>query len=74
MKALEADSFERLRWLVLREFGALPNSRVAKRLGPGDVLYCAANMALDARGVGAAGNVNSTFDNEKFCELGGEEP
>ena len=73
LRAVRSDSVGRLRWLVLREFGVLPNSRAARKMGDGDVLYCAVNMLLDRRVGGAGDESNPEFDSERFQRLGGDE-
>ena len=39
----------RLYWRVLRAFRVLPNERRAQTLTDGELLFCAANLALDER-------------------------
>ena len=73
LRGVRSDSMERMRWLVLREFGVLPNSRAARKMGDGDVLFCAMNMLLDRRSVGAGDESNPGFDPARFQRLGGDE-
>ena len=44
---LEGDSGERLRWRVLRQFGALPAEKRAREMKGRDYLWCLANTILD---------------------------
>lgn len=44
---LNADPGERLRWRVLRQFGALPTERRARAMKGRDYLWCLANTLLD---------------------------
>ncbi len=46
-KRLEQARYERLRWRVLRLFGALPTEERARRMTDRDYLWCALNLALD---------------------------
>lgn len=46
-KSLEHAPGERLRWRVLRTFGALPTEGRARAMKPRDYLWCALNLALD---------------------------
>ncbi len=72
--ALDAGPMERLRFVVLREFGVLPCSRAARRMSDADCLRIAAHMAAGI--VGADRNegaecYNSAFDERRFKQLGG---
>lgn len=64
---------ERLKWQVLRAFGALPTERRAKRMTDRDYLWCALNLLLDAPEAeitkGAAGGENASFDEERYRRL-----
>ncbi len=64
---------ERLKWQVLRAFGALPTERRAKKMTDRDYLWCALNLLLDAPeteiAVGAAGGENASFDEERYERL-----
>ena len=64
-------AMDRLRWKVLRTFGVLPGSRLARQISDRDVIYAGLNMVLD---LGAQGLLceNSGFDMEKFSSLKGE--
>lgn len=44
---LEALPWQRLRWRVLRQFGALPTEERARAMTDGDYLWCAVNLLLD---------------------------
>lgn len=44
---LAALPWQRLRWRVLRQFGALPTEERAKEMTDGDYLWCAVNLLLD---------------------------
>ncbi len=44
---LAALPWQRLRWRVLRQFGALPTEERAKAMTDGDYLWCAVNLLLD---------------------------
>ncbi len=70
---LAGDHLERLKWLVLREFGVLPGSKAASELSDEDFLICGAHMVLDRRlrsGVPSSeGGLNSSFDEGRFSEL-----
>lgn len=46
-KNLTDDPGERLRWRVLRQFGALPTERRAREMKGRDYLWCLANTILD---------------------------
>lgn len=46
-RALESDGGERLRWRVLRTFGALPTEERARAMKARDYLWCALNLMLD---------------------------
>lgn len=70
---LEGDKLERLKWLVLREFGVLPGSAAACELSDEDYLRCGAHLLLDLRqgraGNGAEEGENPSFDPEQFSGL-----
>lgn len=70
---LAAQPYERLKWRVLRAFGALPTEDRAREMTDEDYYYCALHLALDGRE--AAGQrraeeiergVNASFDMEEF--------
>ena len=70
---LAAQPYERLKWRVLRAFGALPTEGRAREMTDEDYYYCALHLALDGRE--AAGQrtaaavergVNASFDMEEF--------
>lgn len=70
---LAAQPYERLKWRVLRAFGALPTEDRAREMTDEDYYYCALHLALDGRE--AAGprraeeierGVNASFDMEEF--------
>ena len=44
---LAALPWQRLRWRVLRQFGALPTEERAREMTDGDYLWCAVNLLLD---------------------------
>lgn len=44
---LAALPWQRLRWRVLRQFGALPTEERARAMSDGDYLWCAVNLLLD---------------------------
>ena len=46
-KSLEHMPDERLRWHVLKTFGALPTEERAQKMKPRDYLWCALNLILD---------------------------
>ena len=46
-KSLEHAPEERLRWRVLRTFGALPTEERVRAMKRRDFLWCALNLALD---------------------------
>ena len=46
-EALAQEPYERLKWRVLRAFGALPSEARARKMLDRDYLYCAAQMMLD---------------------------
>lgn len=76
LESLEGDCVERLRWLVLKEFGVLPGSKRAGALSDRDCIRCAAHMVLDrrerTRERGFEGAVNTGFEQRRFEALGGE--
>lgn len=47
LEELKQDSDERLRWKVLRTFGALPTEERAREMKERDYLWCALHMLLD---------------------------
>lgn len=67
--ALAADPRARLRWRVLRAFGALPSERRAKRLTDRQAALCALHMILDLGGPAQAAGENPAFDESRFEEL-----
>lgn len=77
LRELEARPIERLRWRVLREFGVLPGTVVARELSDLECLICGAHMVLDGRRAGAdsplEAAVNESFDQERFKGLEGGE-
>lgn len=46
---MAAQPYERLKWRVLRAFGALPTQARALEMTDADYLYCALGLALDGR-------------------------
>ena len=74
IEGLKKDPLERLKWLVLKSFGVLPGSKMARELSNEDFIFCAANMVIDARGAIEEklreGGFNATFDENRFFELG----
>lgn len=46
-EALEGESYERLKWRVLRAFGALPTEARAREMTDRDYLWCALHLTLD---------------------------
>lgn len=72
---LAARPVERLKWQVLRAFGALPTERRARRMRDRDYLWCALNLLLDAQRGGAAedgtatAGENAAFDMERYERL-----
>lgn len=46
-ESLEKLPWQRLRWRVLREFGALPTEKRARDMTEEDYLWCAVNLLLD---------------------------
>lgn len=69
MEELAGDGYARLYYKVLRAFGALPSERRARSLTDGELLFLAANMALDE--APAAGDVNPAFDEARFMAMKG---
>ena len=70
---LAAQPYERLKWRVLRAFGALPTQARARLMTDEDYYYCALHLALDGRetaGQEAAEEVergvNAAFDPQEF--------
>lgn len=49
LEALAASPYERLKWRVLRTFGALPGEARAREMTDADYLYCALHLTLDGR-------------------------
>lgn len=77
-EALAASPLERLRWRVLRIFGALPTERRARRMRDADYLWCGLNLLLDQEEAGrqwetgethCAGGQNAAFDEERYRRL-----
>ena len=70
---LEANPFERLRWLVLSKFRVPPGSAVARELSDEDFIFCGAHMVLDLRlsceNPDLERGMNRTFDQERFSQL-----
>lgn len=63
---------ERLKWQVLRAFGALPTERRARKMTDRDYLWCALNLLLDAsepETEAAAAGENASFDEERYQRL-----
>lgn len=73
LERLEGDYFERLKWLVLREFRILPGSKMAKETSDEDFVLCGAHMVLDNRMRSDASNSegarNGAFDEKRFRAL-----
>lgn len=73
IRFLEGDAVQRLKWIVLREFGILPGSKQARELKDKDFVICGANMVLDgrlrSRGGCVEGARNVCFDEKRFSEL-----
>lgn len=46
-KSLEHAPYERLKWRVLKEFGALPAEERARKMTDRDFLWCVLNLMLD---------------------------
>ena len=70
---LAAQPYERLKWRVLRAFGALPTEERARLMTDEDYYYCALHLALDGREAAGGGRakeiergVNASFDMEEF--------
>ena len=76
LRALEKDSFARLKWRVLALLGVCPLSARARLMTRSRVLRCACHLALDA-GTRApeeerrGGSDNPNFDMARFAALGG---
>lgn len=66
---LAADPRGRLRWRVLRAFGALPDEKRARRLSDRAIAECALHMILDRGGPAFSGGENPAFDLRRFEEL-----
>lgn len=74
LEALAGDARERLRWMVLREFGVLPGSRQAEALTDRELLRCAGHMVLDRRRQerrGGEDGDNPAFDTARYEALKG---
>lgn len=69
LAALRGDPCARLRWRVLRAFGALPTERRVRRMTDRDFARCAMHMALDRGWAPAPGADNPAFDESRFEEL-----
>lgn len=76
LRALEKDSFARLKWRVLALLRVCPLSLRARLMTKREVLRCACHLALDAgarsparKRSGASENPN--FDMARFAALGG---
>ena len=70
---LAAQPYERLKWRVLRAFGALPTEDRAREMTDEDYYYCALHLALDGREAAgqraeaaAERGVNASFDMAEF--------
>lgn len=70
MEELTGDGYARLYYKVLRAFGVLPSEKRARDLTDGELLFLAANMALDESS-GTEGPVNPNFDAARFEALKG---
>lgn len=70
IKRLEGNHLERLKWLVLREFGILPGSKMAKEPSDEDFVLCGAHMVLDNRLRSDFSDLeegqNGSFDERRF--------
>lgn len=70
---LETDPMERLKWRVLRSFGVLPYSTVARELTDEDFIVCGAHMVLDGRQTSGTAEIetesNSAFDEKAYMTL-----
>ena len=66
LSTLSADSMERLRWRVLREFHVLPSSDEAKKMSDDDCIRFACHMLIDKD---SASERNPHFDMGKFAEV-----
>ena len=76
LRALEGDSFARLKWRVLALLRVSPLSLRARLMTKRQVLRCACHLALDAGARPAEGerrsaNKNPDFDMARFAALGG---
>ena len=75
IRQLERNALERLKWLVLREFNVLPGSKTAEELSDEDYIICGAHMILDRRlrseASSSEGEINDSFDEERFSKLSG---
>ncbi len=75
IRQLEGSPVERLKWLVLREFGVLPGSKTAEELSDEDFIVCGAHMVIDRRmrsdAPSGEGGTNCSFDEERFSQLSG---
>lgn len=76
LRALEKDSFARLKWRVLGLLRVSPLSLRARLMTKSQVLRCACHLALDAGAPPSEGerrdaNENLNFDMARFAALGG---
>ncbi|PKM72480.1 MAG: hypothetical protein CVU91_08805 [Firmicutes bacterium HGW-Firmicutes-16] len=75
IRQLEGNSMERLKWLVLRQFGVLPRSKTAGELSDEDFIVCGAHMVIDRRlrsdAPSGEGGTNGSFDEGRFSQLSG---
>ena len=76
LRALEGDSFARLKWRVLALLRVSPLSLRARLMTKRQVLRCACHLALDAGARPAEGehrsaDENPDFDMARFAALGG---
>jgi len=69
MAELSGDGYARLYYRVLRAFGVLPSEKRAREMTDGELLFLAANLALDE--LGAEAPVNPNFDPARFEALRG---
>lgn len=76
LRALEKDSFARLKWRVLSLLRVCPLSLRARLMTKRQVLRCACHLVLDigaypAEGEQLTANQNPNFDMARFAALGG---
>ena len=76
LRALEGDSFARLKWRVLALLRVSPLSLRARLMTKSQVLRCACHLALDAgaavpEGKQRGADNNPNFDMARFAALGG---